>query len=1041
MDWFYNSHETKSIVDLDTLVHSVLLADDYDRAHLAGFSAKKVLQSMDDYGGPRFTLSAEDGWHEASVQVSLPAAGVKQAESSAPVFDVPGLFYRKPLEIIKSVFQSESSRKFHFTPFKLFQRRYLDNDTFEDTRLHHELYNSDAYIQEYEQLHVQQAERRRNDPELAKEPEVENVPVGIMAWSDATQLTQFGDQSMWPIYLYFGNQSKYQRAKPSSFAAHHLGYIPKLPDHFQDQYLKEFGKPPIGPILTHIKRELMHKVWALILDPEFMHAYEYGILVKCGDSIVRRLFPRFFTYSADYPEKVLLATIRTLGRCPCPHCLTEKNQIPQLGTKWDHNRHKTKARVDTQYRRNIVENMRKWIFDFGKSITNEAVETFLQPLSWNIFSERFARFGVNFYEMLVPDVLHEIELGVWKALLTHLIRILFAVGNESIETMNRRYRDIPRFGRDTIWIIRNNVSAMKQLAARDFEDLLQVSMPVFEGLIPGFDRDIQDLLFTLNSFHSLAKLRLHSEKSLDLLDKTTTELGRLFRNFEKNACQAYRTKELRKETAAQERRNAKSAEKGRTAGGKGKRKRKDEDEQDQQAGASPLRSFNLSTFKFHALGHYIRFIRLYGTTDNYSTQIGELEHKRVKRFYSRTNKTFKFVRQIAAQEKRKRIIQNLKTSFEKQVTPGETTPTVSFQHSDALPPTPPELRYKISNDNSQYLNIFEWMNSHEDDPAVYNFYAKLKDHFFARLTGQSEGDTSLATISQVRLDNDRIYKHKVLRINYTTYDMRRSQDSINPHTNSDVMVLSSDLDPDAHPFWYARVLGIFHARVRLNNGYAQQMDVLWVRWFGLDQSYKSGWKEKRFFRIGFIDGDDPCAFGFIDPALVVRAAHLIPVFSLGKTAGIMGPSISRKKADKDEDWCRYYVGIFADRDMVVRYLPQLGLGHYHVNEKKERDPEHWTVIAEDGDPDAAAATNSEVTPPHTPPNLQDVKPDPKDANEWEDYGYANEIESVEAEEDEIVEAEEDGIVTRDLNDIGPEDGEDPINHDMEVMEAEGYGWF
>ncbi len=47
----------------------------------------------------------------------------------------------------------------------------------------------------------------------------------------------------------------------------------------------------------------MHKVWELLLDPQFLHAYEHGIVLKCADGITRRIFPQFFTYSADYPEK------------------------------------------------------------------------------------------------------------------------------------------------------------------------------------------------------------------------------------------------------------------------------------------------------------------------------------------------------------------------------------------------------------------------------------------------------------------------------------------------------------------------------------------------------------------------------------------------------------------------------------------------------------------------------------------------------------------------------------------------------------------
>jgi Plavaka transposase len=47
----------------------------------------------------------------------------------------------------------------------------------------------------------------------------------------------------------------------------------------------------------------MQAIWDLLLDEEFLHAYEHGIIIECGDGVTRRVFPRFFTYSADYPEK------------------------------------------------------------------------------------------------------------------------------------------------------------------------------------------------------------------------------------------------------------------------------------------------------------------------------------------------------------------------------------------------------------------------------------------------------------------------------------------------------------------------------------------------------------------------------------------------------------------------------------------------------------------------------------------------------------------------------------------------------------------
>ena len=47
----------------------------------------------------------------------------------------------------------------------------------------------------------------------------------------------------------------------------------------------------------------MHAVLNVILDDEFLEAYEHGIVLKCADGVTRRVYPRLFTYSADYPEK------------------------------------------------------------------------------------------------------------------------------------------------------------------------------------------------------------------------------------------------------------------------------------------------------------------------------------------------------------------------------------------------------------------------------------------------------------------------------------------------------------------------------------------------------------------------------------------------------------------------------------------------------------------------------------------------------------------------------------------------------------------
>ncbi|KAF8229747.1 hypothetical protein L208DRAFT_1162408, partial [Tricholoma matsutake] len=105
-----------------------------------------------------------------------------------------------------------------------------------------------------------------------------------------------------------------------------------LPDTIQDFYKENFGTTASQATLTHLKWELMHAIWELILNNKFMEAYEHGIAIKCPDGILQQFYPRFFMYSVDYLEKVLLATIQNLGQCLCPRCEIQKVHVSGLGT-------------------------------------------------------------------------------------------------------------------------------------------------------------------------------------------------------------------------------------------------------------------------------------------------------------------------------------------------------------------------------------------------------------------------------------------------------------------------------------------------------------------------------------------------------------------------------------------------------------------------------------------------------------------------------------------------------------------------------------
>ena len=158
----------------------------------------------------------------------------------------------------------------------------------------------------------------------------------------------------------------------------------------------------------------------------------------------------------------------------------------------------------------------------------------------------------------------------------------------------------------------------------------------------------------------------------------------------------------------------------------------------------------------------------------------------------------------------------------------------------------------------------------------------------------------------VRIGQNRLYKHKVLRVHYTTYDMRRSTDSINSRLPEHSNILLHGPDGE---FWYARVIAIFHVNVRLaSEEDFRRLDILWVRWYGEDSNCHSGFSAQRLPRLGLIPHNTTAPFGFIDPNDVVRAAHLIPAFAYGHPNFYLPPSrAARAACENGEDWTYYYV--------------------------------------------------------------------------------------------------------------------------------------
>ena len=906
------------------------------------------------------------GFKQTSVDISVPSGS---ASVPARTFTVSGLHLRKLTDILESAFQAPIASQYHLTPFRLFHQHPPKNpgETPFEQRVYTELYNSEAMINEHDR--VQRMPKEEALPPDKQDCKLERVVAGIKRRSDATKLAQFGTASLWPIYLFLANLSKYVRAQPDSGACHHVAYIPAVDDKLLEQiagWHKNWNASTKKDMRTHCKRELMHAIWSILLDDDFRRAYRYGMVVKCWDGIWRRLYPRLLTYSADYPEKVLLANVRDKGSCPCPRCLTPMKLVNLMGQERDR-----AFRTGPGVRKfffSAVKIARKFIYESGGGLRSKPVERLLKETSsvptLNAFLECLGH-DFQLHRMLVIDLLHEFELGVWKVFFAHLIRLLYAHinGVELVGKLDARLRLIPRFGKDTIRRFANNASEMKKLAARDFEDLLQCLIPAFEGLMEGSDNKlIMTLLFKMAEWHAFAKLRMHTDETILRLRNLTKDLSRLMRQFERDVCSKYKTKELPKEKAARERR--KQQKDAAIAATPGARQRQDKappapanpvDADSAQEVPSKVlhKLLNLFTYKWHALGDYDSTIPIFSTTDNYSTQLGEHAHCHVKRIYRVTNKN-EAEQQIGKRTLQAQRMLQAEFSLAKK---GKHSHLPSVNASDRVPQDFGEEEHiYISKSKDHWFDMYNLVSNNREDPAVHDFIPKLREHLLARIlkrewNGEDHPDFTDPHLNCIRLTNNRVYSVKTVRVNYTTYDIRRERDTINPSTQCHVIVPSPDLDESVTPYWYAKVIGVFHASVscvpppglELNGRplpatSAEVIKFLWVRWMADEKQerYRWGFKQARLPKVGFVPNSDPYSFGFLDPELVIRACHIIPAFHSGRTDRLMvspngqpiKTSLAREPGEMD-DYENYYVGIFSDRDMLMRFTGG-GIGHLPV---------------------------------------------------------------------------------------------------------------
>ena len=158
-------------------------------------------------------LDNDAGWMCTTVTISAPFPQ-QSANPGSKNYSVPDFYRCSLISIIRErVLDPNDHHLFHYEPYELHWRRPLDNH---NTKVYSELFTSKSFLDAH--------------CELLESPPVPECTlphhiVALMFWSDAMQLTSFGDAKLWPLYIFFGNQTKYRRGQPSANLCSHIAYF------------------------------------------------------------------------------------------------------------------------------------------------------------------------------------------------------------------------------------------------------------------------------------------------------------------------------------------------------------------------------------------------------------------------------------------------------------------------------------------------------------------------------------------------------------------------------------------------------------------------------------------------------------------------------------------------------------------------------------------------------------------------------------------------------------------------------------------------
>ncbi|KAI0340313.1 hypothetical protein BDW22DRAFT_1334574 [Trametopsis cervina] len=334
----------------------------------------------------------------------------------------------------------------------------------------------------------------------------EGKPLSIILWADTAKLSTFGTQKGHFIVARIGNLPSHIRNGGFLGGGRIVGFIPVADD--DPKHRKK-------PKYVNFKNAVYHEAFREFLKDVAEHS-KAGYSCKCGDEILRHIFPFINIISADYEEQVRFALLRGLnGLAPCPICIVPKGTLSDLSVTYP-------LRVASKIKTLIDQPDSSEKLDMLKHLGLRDIPNAF----WDVEN-------TDVHEALSFDRLHAYIIGLWqKHLLQQLKLLVDGLPREvrvKIEELLSKMPRWPGLAHFNLGILAQDFSD-----GRKWEDLSKIILHAAYGpIVQHGDEKGYALLRLIRKWielNALVSLEVQTEKTLTAFNRTLSQFDHRLRS-------------------------------------------------------------------------------------------------------------------------------------------------------------------------------------------------------------------------------------------------------------------------------------------------------------------------------------------------------------------------------------------------------------------------------------------------------------------------------------------------------------------------------